>query len=337
MKPVAAGDHQNGSFFEYGRMGVQVFLVGGDSCRPFAPDGVPVLSRPLNWSGPYCPPDAPFLLAMLLAIAAPRASGCRTKRFPGARICWRFVAHGLLLHVVRRPPLSVGVWYVAIGPVVRAAASDVGLPCVLAGHHPGNACLASGWSVCSASPCAVSFQPDALAGCLGIYFFGSYALGAMSYWLPAPGRPTRCMLILGAVGAAALLVDFRPRIALALVTAMLRLAVLAAYCRLAEQRSALPRRADFVLGLSQALPGLPRRQRALRAVYRRNASPPSRRFCSPGRPVRWPAIISIANVEAAAGAGGRRSARRRCSPSALVVRGAKTPETATSFIWWPKT
>lgn len=215
-------------FFEYGRMGVQVFLVvsGFLAARGFAPDGVPVLSRPLElvWSR-YVRLMRPFLLAMLLAIAGAALARVwmQDEAIPGRPHLWQFVAHGLLLHgLFDVPPLSVGVWYVAIDFQLFVLLLLLMWLAMRIGRTPSRQRLFGQWLVGLLGIAALfHFNRMPWLDAWGIYFFGSYALGAMSYWLSAPGRPTRCMLILGAVGVAALLVDFRLRIALALVTAML--------------------------------------------------------------------------------------------------------------------
>jgi peptidoglycan/LPS O-acetylase OafA/YrhL len=54
----------------------------------------------------------------------------------------------------------------------------------------------------------------------GIYFFGSYGLGAAAWWAVQRERAALWLGVVAAAGVVALLVDFRLRIALALATAL---------------------------------------------------------------------------------------------------------------------
>ena len=64
----------------------------------------------------------------------------------------------------------------------------------------------------------------------GIYFFGSYGLGAAAWWAVQRERPAAWLGVVAGVGIVALLVDFRLRIALALATALASVPPAAAAC-----------------------------------------------------------------------------------------------------------
>jgi len=53
-----------------------------------------------------------------------------------------------------------------------------------------------------------------------VYFWGAYGLGMMAYWAAHAPRVRPWLLMMVALGVAALGVEFRPRIAVALVTAL---------------------------------------------------------------------------------------------------------------------
>jgi peptidoglycan/LPS O-acetylase OafA/YrhL len=62
-----------------------------------------------------------------------------------------------------------------------------------------------------------------------MYFFGAYGLGMMAYWAVRSARPLGASAWVGAMallGGAALVIDFRGRIAVALVTALCLVAAL---------------------------------------------------------------------------------------------------------------
>ncbi|MDQ5919073.1 MAG: hypothetical protein QG660_2188 [Pseudomonadota bacterium] len=213
--------------FEYGRMAVQVFLVvaGFLAARGLAPNSVPTFGNPLPlvWAR-YVRLVRPFMMAMLLAIAGAAIARLwmQNEAIPNPPGLWQFIAHGLLLHgLFDVPSLSVGVWYVAIDFQLYAVflillwmAGRVESP---AGKLFGSVTLVAAMASASLFFFNLNDELDAW----GIYFFGSYALGVMGYWAADSKRPRTWLVLLVAVGLAALLVDFRLRIALALATALL--------------------------------------------------------------------------------------------------------------------
>lgn len=210
---------------DYARIAVQVFLVisGFLAARSLAPDGQLTVSRPLLtvWRR-YQKLVVPFAAAIMVAIAG--AAIARTwmqhDSIPAAPHLAQFVAHVLLLHnILDVDALSAGVWYIAIDLqlfalmvlalwLARAVARDalpLGVPVV--------AVLAMAslfW-----------FNRDAAWDIWAIYFFGAYGMGSLAFWASNPERSAWPLVVLAAVGLAALAVDFRLRIAVALATALL--------------------------------------------------------------------------------------------------------------------
>jgi peptidoglycan/LPS O-acetylase OafA/YrhL len=213
--------------YGYGRMAVQVFLVvaGFLAARGLAPGGVATFSRPagLIWKR-YLRLVRPFMVAMLLAIAAAALARAWMPGDmpPDAPSVWQFVAHGLLLHgLLGVPSLSAGVWYVAI---------DFQLYVLLLGLlWLSNYTNIHAWKRRLGMLLVVVFGVAALfhwsrneaLDMWAIYFFGPYALGAMSYWVSAPERRPAYFVLLILVGALALWPDFRLRVALALLTSLI--------------------------------------------------------------------------------------------------------------------
>lgn len=219
-----------GWLFDYGRMAVQVFLViaGFLAARGLAPTGVPRVSNPgaLIWRR-YLRLIRPFLAAMLLAIASAALARLwmDDEAIPNAPSFWQFVAHGLLLHgVFDVPSLSVGIWYVAVD--FQLYALMLCLLCLARVARENETRQRGAVLLLVTALGALSlfyFNLDAALDAWAIYFFGSYALGAMSYWLSINGSRGRSgigLAVLAAVGVAALLFEYRTRIALALVVAL---------------------------------------------------------------------------------------------------------------------
>ena len=215
-------------FFDYGRMAVQVFLVvaGFLVARGLAPNGAPVVFHPglLIWRR-YVRLIRPFLAAMVLAIACAALARLfmDDEAIPDAPGLWQFVAHGLLLQgIFDVPSLSVGIWYVAVDFQLYALILALLWLAQRLGETESaqrslSVALVAGLGVIA----LFYFNLNAALDNWGIYFFGSYALGALSYWASVKSRSHLWLPLILVVGGAALLVDYRLRIALALATAML--------------------------------------------------------------------------------------------------------------------
>jgi peptidoglycan/LPS O-acetylase OafA/YrhL len=218
-----------GWLFDYGRMAVQVFLViaGFLAARGLAGNGVPSVSHPgaLIWRR-YVRLVRPFLAAMLLAIACAAIARLwmDDEAIPDAPGLWQFLAHGLLLHgVFDVPSLSVGIWYVAVDFQLYALMLCLLRLASLLGRTETHQRALAQLLVAGLGVLALFyFNLNADLDDWAIYFFGSYALGAMAYWLSEKGQGgiNPGMVLLGLVGVAALVFEYRTRIALALIVAL---------------------------------------------------------------------------------------------------------------------
>lgn len=222
-QPLAPG--LIGWLSDYARIAVQVFLVisGFLAARSLAPDGYLTVANPVLtvWRR-YQKLVVPFSAAILVAIAG--AAIARTwmqhDSIPAAPHLAQFVAHVLLLHnILDVDALSAGVWYIAIDLQLFAlmvavlwlsrAVARQALPLAV----PLVAVLAGAslfW-----------FNRDAAWDIWAVYFFGAYGLGALAFWASHPDRSRWALVALAAIGLAALAVDFRTRIAVALAAAVL--------------------------------------------------------------------------------------------------------------------
>jgi len=214
--------------YDYARMAVQIFLVVGGylAAASLAPTGLARFESAASQIGRrFVRLAVPYAAALLTAVAA--AALVRPwlddVSVPEAPHLAQLLANALMLQdVLGQPALSAGVWYVAIDFQLFSMAV---LWLALArriGRSPG-AALAWG-QVGVLGLCAASlwfFNLHSALDVWGIYFFGSYGLGMATYWAARSARPTRWFALLAVLGALALAVEFRPRLALALATAAL--------------------------------------------------------------------------------------------------------------------
>lgn len=211
------------------RIAVQVFLVIGGflAAKSLAPGGQPGLLNPLGTIlRRYLKLAPPFIVAMLAAIGASAVAGSwmthdAISAPPGVA---QLAAHVLLLQdVLDYEALSAGAWYVAIDFQLYA------LLCVLlwaCGRVAGKRPLP--WLMPAVLAVAVGasllyFNLDADWDSWAPYFLGSYGLGVLAWWASDPRRSTPVVAALLCMMAApallALTLDFRSRIALALLVA----------------------------------------------------------------------------------------------------------------------
>ena len=213
--------------YDYARMAVQVFLVGGGylAATSLAPSGVArfeaaggqIARRFMRLAVPY----AAALLTAVAAAALVRP-WLDDPSVPDSPHLAQLLANALMLQdVLGQPALSAGVWYVAIDFQLYAGAV---LLLALARRLSGGAAqwTALVGKVLVVALCAASllvFNRFAALDAWGIYFFGSYGLGMATLWAVRSPHPVRWLLALALLGGLALAVDFRLRILLALGTA----------------------------------------------------------------------------------------------------------------------
>lgn len=219
----------------YGRMAVQVFLVTGGflAARSLCPDGAarpggtPALTSLL--ARRYLKLAPPFVVAMLLASGAYMvASGWISHHSISAPTTLaQLAAHVLLVHdILDYEAISAGAWYVAIDFQLYGLMAAVVWLCGRDGVVANS--VRRPWLVPLLTALMVAasllvFNRDAALEAWAPYFFGSYGLGALAWWARS-GAAKRRRLLLAAMLFSALLalaIDFRERIALAAVLALL--------------------------------------------------------------------------------------------------------------------
>ena len=211
------------------RIAVQVFLVIGGflAAKSLSPAGHAGMDSPLQavWRR-YAKLAPPFLAATLLAAVLTPVAGIWMLHdsMSAAVTLGQLSAHALLLHgVLGYESLSAGAWYVAIDfQLYMLTVSLLWLGGRLAGRRR------MGWLMPLAVTAGITFSLlyfnlDADWDNWAPYFFGSYGLGMLAWWASDPARRPGAMTALMAMAAVpvllALAVDYRSRIALALIVA----------------------------------------------------------------------------------------------------------------------
>ena len=206
--------------FEYGRMAVQVFLVvaGFLAARGLSADGQALGGSPLPliWKR-YLRLAVPYLAAIGLAIIAAAIADrwIDDESIPARATFLQWLAHATLLHgLLGFDALSAGVWYIAIDFQLFAL-----MAILLWSGRVRVVAPALVLAVASAS--LFWFNRDASWDNWAIYFFGSYGLGAAAWWASDRRQMSAWLGVILTVAIAALVIDFRLRILLALAVALL--------------------------------------------------------------------------------------------------------------------
>jgi peptidoglycan/LPS O-acetylase OafA/YrhL len=216
---------------EYGRIAVQVFLVVGGflAAKSLSPQAHPGIAHPgaTIWRR-YIRLALPFMAAMLLAIGASALAGqwMTHESISAPPTLSQLSAHLLLMHdVLGYEALSAGAWYVAIDFQLYALAT---LLLWSAGRFAGprsRVWLTPALVALCVGMSLFYFNRDAAWDVWAPYFFGSYGLGMLAWWAGDPARkPGEVALLLAIMvlpTLAALNLEFRSRIAVALVVACL--------------------------------------------------------------------------------------------------------------------
>ncbi len=212
---------------QHARAVVQVFLVLGGflAARSLAPAGSLVSVQPLRLLlKRYLKLAVPYLAALLVGIvcAAIARALMTHDSIPQPPTLPQFLAHALLLQgVLGYEGLSAGVWYVAIDFQLFALllatlwlARGIGRG-IMAAAVVGVLLVAT-----LALASLYHFNRDGAWDNWALYFFGSYALGVLAYWAANAKYAARWLLLIALAVVMALVLDYRARIAVALVVAL---------------------------------------------------------------------------------------------------------------------
>ena len=225
---------------DYARMAVQAFLVisGFLAARTLAPAGTLLAPKPLAmlWRR-YLHLVTPYLAAVLLGIAFAVITRALMDHHsvPGQPTLPQFLAHALLLQsILGYEGLSAGAWYIAID--FQLFALLLGTLWLARGIGQGGmrtpilgVLLVTALALAS----LYHFNRDADWDMWALYFFGAYALGVLTYWATNRTQAVGWLLLMAVAVMAAVLLDYRARIAVALLVA-LALGMARYYCFLAH-------------------------------------------------------------------------------------------------------
>lgn len=207
-------------FYGYGRMAVQIFLViaGFLAARGLSGHGQALAGSPLPliWKR-YQRLVVPYLAAIGLAIAAAAVADhwMDDEAIPDRATFKQWLAHALLLQsLLGFESLSAGVWYIAIDFQLFALMALL----LWAGRIKR---LAPVLVLAVAGASLFWFNRDASWDNWALYFFGSYGLGAAAWWASERRQMSSWLGVIATVAIAALIIDFRLRIVLALGVALL--------------------------------------------------------------------------------------------------------------------
>ncbi|GAB2179794.1 hypothetical protein DLREEDagrD3_00170 [Denitratisoma sp. agr-D3] len=210
---------------QYGRMAVQVFLVVGGylAARSLMPGTAPVQWDVLPQIGRrYLRLVIPYTAALLLAIGLSAVARHLMDHdsISAPATAAQVTAHLLLVQsLLNYESLSAGVWYLAIDfQLYSLLALLLWLP-----RRIGLARLALPAVAVLLAVSLFHFNLNSEWDNWALYFFGSYGIGALAYWSVVRNRGWLCAAGIILVCGLALLVDFRWRILLAMVTALLLL------------------------------------------------------------------------------------------------------------------
>lgn len=221
----------------HGRLAVQVFLVlaGYLAARSLLAMPAQALQRParLVWRR-YLRLVAPCVVALTASVlvAALVRPWFSHPSLPGVPQLPQLLSHLILAQdLLGQEALSAGIWYVAIDFQLYALTVLLLVlamrRCEPASSAPEQGAVA-GWLLAVAALTAASlfgFNRVSSLDVTALYFFGAYGLGVLAGWITLePRRLSPGLVVLAAVGAAALVFDWRVRIAVALAAVLVLIA-----------------------------------------------------------------------------------------------------------------
>lgn len=223
-------------FYEHGRMAVPVFLVIGGFlfAGKYAPSEILIVSNPvLAIKRRYFRLAVPYLAALILAIvcsALARVWMADDDSIPPQPGFGQLLAHAFLVQDwLDQEALSAGVWYVAIDFQLFAVAVMLLWLSRQMQHWWDNVrAISFALTVGLTTASLFVFNRDKSLDETPFYFFGSFGLGILIYWTSNRRNPALWFTLLVLLVGAALLMDFRPRIAVA-GTVMLTLGLASKY------------------------------------------------------------------------------------------------------------
>lgn len=208
--------------YNHGRIAVQVFFViaGFLLAGKFKPSAaMPAMELVLALKQRYLRLVLPYLVALILAmVSAALASGWMTHdSIPAEPNIVQLLAHVLLLQdLLGQEALSAGVWYVAIDFQLFAVAMLLlWLSQNIAYRYPHLQATGPVLVAILTTASLFIFNRNNVWDKTALYFFGAYGLGILAYQVSSRRHGGARLAWLALLVLAALLLEFRSRIALA--------------------------------------------------------------------------------------------------------------------------
>ncbi len=214
-------------FSQDARIAVQIFLVIGGflAAKALAPAGTLISAKPLMLlMSRYIKLVVPYAAAVIFSIlcAAIARSLIDHHSIPNPPTLRQLLAHiALLQNILAYDSLSAGIWYVAIDLQLFALLlGTLWLARSMGDQYDGMPVFSVLSVIVLALGSLFYFNRDSNWDSWAIYFFGTYAMGALTYWATEAEQEPDWLAVIAGVVIVALLIDFRSRIAVALVTAV---------------------------------------------------------------------------------------------------------------------
>lgn len=218
---------------EYARMAVQIFLVLGGylAAASLAPKALARFDSASQQVGKrFVRLVVPYAVALIVAVLLSDLvrSLMDHPSVPGEPSIPQLIANAFLIQdIVGEEALSAGVWYVAIDFQLFVMA--VLLFGAMRSFRLSDRARARVTQVLVvAGVCGSLLYANLHADwdMWGIYFFGAYGLGMLAYWGSRSKHWATWFVLIGVIGCAALWVEFRGRIALAMTSALVLMLVM---------------------------------------------------------------------------------------------------------------
>lgn len=212
---------------DYARMAVQIFLVLGGylAAASLAPKGLARFEHaPAQVSRRFVRLVVPYAVALIVAVLL--ADLVRPlmdhPSVPDEPTIPQLIANAFLLQdLVGEDALSAGVWYVAIDLQLFVMAVLLFAFMRTLKLSDSVRVRVTQWLVVAGAAASLFYaNRDADLDMWGVYFWGAYGLGMLAYWGSRSPRWPLWFVLIGVLGCAALWIEFRGRIALAMATAL---------------------------------------------------------------------------------------------------------------------
>lgn len=207
------------------RIAVQVFLVIGGflAARSLAPEGMLATKKPFEHIRKrYFKLAIPLIGAVFVSIvlSAIARQMFSDDAIPSAPTILQILAHATLLHgILGVDSLSAGVWYIAID--FQLYTLLLGTLWVARRFAPEHAqTTAKTLILLLVTLSLLHFNRQSDWDNWAIYFIGAYGLGVLTFWNGRNKNVLTGLMIIAAIVGIALIIDFRSRILIALLTAL---------------------------------------------------------------------------------------------------------------------